>query len=169
MKHRVYYAITFDAKTIDQLTRYTDIIKETASQCKITPAACLHMTLAFIGETEELDLLKSIRQEMTFSPFSFDIDHIGAFDDAKGSHLYFAATSHDDELYALQKQLTDQLKARQISFHDRLYLPHITLSRKTLLKQPLPAFPTIHVAVSSFHLLESVPYQNTRIGIIIDD
>lgn len=169
MKHRVYYAITFDAKTIDQLVRYTDIIKESASQRKITPAACLHMTLAFIGETEDISILRSIRQKITFKPFAFDIDHIGAFDDAKGSHLYFAATSHDEALYALQKQLTDQLKAQQIRFHDRRYLPHITLSRKTLLNQPLPAFPAIHVSVSSFHLLESVPYQNTRIGIIIDD
>lgn len=170
MKHRVYYAITFDSNVIDQLTDCTSLIRETASQSKITPPDCLHLTLAFIGETEsdDLALLKDIRRTITFTPFSFDIDHIASFDDAKGSRLYYAGTSHDADLYALQKQLTDRLKAHQLRFHDRPYLPHITLCRKTIISS-LPVLSPIHVTVSSFHLLESVPYQNTRIGIIIDD
>lgn len=171
MKHRVYYAITFDDATIHQIASFQNELIERSAELKAVPHNCFHMTLAFIGEVQEerLDLLRSIRREISFHPFTFQLTQTGSFPDRKNSRLYYLTSANDQPLYKLQQQLTDALKKHQIPFHDKEYLPHVTLARKTLLTAPLPMPSPITVSVNSFHLLESVPYQNTRIGIIIDD
>lgn len=169
MTHRVYYALTFDQKTTEALLTVRRQFVEATESCKPIPENSMHMTLAFLGEVEDaLDELRKIRESIRFDPFTFMLSTLGFFPDKKDSRLYYLTSSSDNALYALQKQLTDALKHHQIAFHDRCFLPHLTLARKTILAhEPVLSLP-IQVTVKDFHLLESIPYQNTRIGIIID-
>ncbi len=168
---RIYFALTFSQEEEASLLQYRSQLIECASSLKPIPENSLHMTLAFIGESDEdtVTAMRSILSEITFKPFTFTVSGLDYVPERQGKRLYYLTTSHDEGLYALQKQLTDRLKAHKQPFHDKAFLPHMTLARKTVLHKE-PKFPidcTLHV--SSIHLLESIPYENTRIGIIIDN
>lgn len=169
MFKRIYFALTFSNEETNTLLTYRQALIACAKEIKPIPENSMHMTLAFIGEVndEMVKSMQEVRRLVHFEPFTFKIDQIGYFPE-RDKRLYYLTSSNDQALYELQKQLTDVLKARQLPFHDKAFLPHLTLGRKVILKNE-PDFPidlTIHV--SEFHLLESIPYKNTRIGRLID-
>ncbi len=170
MEHRVYYAVTFNEEETKALIKLRSEFIKACSEGKPIPKNSMHMTLAFLGNVgdEDLSLLRLIRESISFEPFTFQLSKLGYFPDQKDSRLYYLTSSQDEALYALQKALTDALKKHQVAFHDRQFLPHLTLSRKTILKEEPQLSLPLTLTVSSFHLLESIPYENTRIGINID-
>lgn len=163
---RVYYALTFDQEATNKIITNVNILKDNALQIKPIPENSIHMTMAFLGEVEEsmIDELLEIRDEINFEPFSFNLDYLDSFPD-RNSRLYYLGTNQSEELYVLQKSLVKKLYQHKIAFHDRQFLPHVTLSRKTVLKKEPKMLLPINCTITSLELLESIPYKETRIGI----
>ena len=122
---RLYYALTFSQEATNKIITNVNILKDNALQIK-----------PILGEVEEsmIDELLEIRDEISFEPFSFNLDYLDSFPD-RNSRLYYLGTNQSEELYALQKSLVKKLYQHKIAFHDRQFLPHVTLSRKTVLKK----------------------------------
>lgn len=163
---RVYYALTFNQEATHKIITNVNRLKEHALQMKPIPENSIHMTMAFLGEVEEslIDELLEIRDEISFEPFCFNLDYLDSFPD-RNSRLYYLSTTHAQELYALQSTLVQKLYQHKIAFHDKQFLPHVTLSRKTILKEPTDLILPISCTITSLELLESIPYKQTRIGI----
>ncbi len=127
------------------------------------------MTLAFIGEVEDPISFTKIRDEISFTPFTMTLSYLSYFPDRKNSKLYWLGIDPCEEVIDLQKRLTDLLKVNHLPFHDKPFLPHISLSRKTLRDSPLiiDDLLPITVKIDTLYLMESIPYKNTRIGIPI--
>ena len=92
---------------------------------RFTKEENLHLTLAFLGETdrtnEAIDALSSI----SASPFTVTIERLGTFDD-----LLWAGAEPGAELTALQQELSVRLSSAGFSLEDRSFIPHITLVRR---------------------------------------
>lgn len=165
---RLYYALTFSQEATNKIITNVNILKDNALQIKPIPENSIHMTMAFLGEVEEskIDELLQIRDEISFAPFSFNLDYLDSFPD-RNSRLYYLGTTRSEELYALQKTLVQKLYQHRIAFHDRQFLPHVTLSRKTVIKEETQMILPINCTITSLELLESIPYKDTRIGISV--
>lgn len=84
----------------------------------------LHLTLAFIGETENFEQAKAAVSQVYARPFTLTVERIGKFGD-----LYWAGIKKSDELSSVQKQTAALLRSAGFSIEDRTFKPHLTLVR----------------------------------------
>jgi 2'-5' RNA ligase len=127
-KRRVFFALWPDPDIRAALVRATKAIVEQAAG-RATPAENLHVTLAFIGELSESELV-SVRK---ISPprlgrIGLAIDTLGY---RKRAQLLWAAPGTvPPALFALEAGLWDRLADIGITRDRRAYLPHVTLARR---------------------------------------
>ena len=85
----------------------------------------LHLTLAFIGETDRVEEARAALREITASPAALQFNKAGAFDD-----LIWVGAEHSPSLAALQQDTAQRLKEHGFSLEKRAFRPHITLCRR---------------------------------------
>jgi 2'-5' RNA ligase len=124
----------------------------------------LHLTLLFLGECDEDELILISKRLKTiqFDPFEMTIKGVGAFPNRKNPGVIWAGVSKSSELINLQKQISNKLSAFADSSGNHLFKPHITLARTTKrfkLKKSDSLFQkeeSISVKVESISLKKSV-------------
>ena len=120
---RLFVAICFSDMTLDQLCAAADALR-TQGQGHFSPVENLHLTLAFLGQTDTPDAALAALREVTFPAFTLQFAGIGQF----GS-LYWAGIRENEALRSLQSQLVKHLNVAGFSFEEREFVPHITLAR----------------------------------------
>ncbi len=120
---RLFAAICFSDETRHTLSSAVDALR-TQGQGHFSPAENLHLTLAFLGETERADAALAAIRKVESPAFSLQFEGIGQF-----GTIYWAGIRENDALRALQAQLMAHLKAADFSFEERAFIPHITLAR----------------------------------------
>ena len=128
IKRRVFFALWPDPATRTALARATRATVEQAAG-RATPQQNLHVTLAFIGELgeDELICVREISPPRT-GRIDLIIDTLGY---RKRAQLLWAAPGTvPPALFALEAGLWDRLAAIGISRDRRAYLPHVTLARR---------------------------------------
>lgn len=114
----------------------------------------LHMTLAFIGETDRYKEIKNAMDSVQFAPVRINIDRYGCF--GKSSpRLLWAGGRADKNLLRLYEALRSRLSERGIETENRAFAPHITLCRRFLGELP-EAAPNILLASDKISLMQSV-------------
>ena len=121
---RLFVAICFTDRTRKQLSAAVETLR-TQGQGRFSPAENLHLTLAFLGETENADAALAALRQIDLPAFSLRFDGIGQFED-----LYWAGIRENEALRALQTQLTAHLEDAGFVLEAREFLPHITLARR---------------------------------------
>jgi 2'-5' RNA ligase len=128
-----------------------------SSQPYAVPAANYHVTLCFLGDIthRQHDAIISELDTVVAPPFSITLDTTGLWN---GPKILFAAPSvTDPALVELARATRKAARASNISVEKRDYNPHVTVIRKANHGLPVPGFsPHIDMAVSAFHLFESV-------------
>ncbi len=100
----------------------------------------MHLTLFFIGETQQLAAIKAALAGIQAAPFQLTLLGIGRFpsQQRRPPRVLWVGVGAQPALPALQQQVTTALLAVGCQADDRPFSPHITLARlKTT--QPLPA------------------------------
>ena len=120
---RLFVAINFSDATRKRLCRAAEALR-TQGQGQFSPAENLHLTLAFLGETESVDAAVTALERLDFSAFSLQFAELGQF-----GTLHWAGIRENTALRALQAQLIGHLKAAGFPLEDRDFIPHITLVR----------------------------------------
>ena len=165
-KKRLFFGMLPDKEVHDQLialSRSFPIIKGV----RPTPKDNLHITLQFLGYLEENER-KCLEQKMlqTFvQSFSLRFDLYGYFKTSKT--LWLGCSSYPRELTRLVNHLKSIAESCGAKTDERIYKPHITLFKKVP-KAEFPDIPfTITWKATEFHLLESVPHENsTRYNVL---
>ena len=138
----------------------------------------LHLTLAFLGETDRhgldaaVDALSAIHQP----PFDLRLGEPGSFDAGRAdrvSALWVAvaeqfqktpASRGDGPLFRLSSSVRSALRGAGLAVDRRRFLPHVTLARFSRQGAPRDSLrrwladcrvPPLSFAVSEFHLVES--------------
>ena len=91
-----------------------------------TPQENLHLTLAFIGEFSDPDLVLEAMESVEFSPITLTMDRMGRFDD-----LWWMGFAESFELNALVKRLRRALAEAGIPYDRKRFSPHVTILRRS--------------------------------------
>lgn len=97
----------------------------------------LHLTLAFLGDTDEVDVPRVedalLEAALGVGPLDLTAAGLGAFPDLERARVLWAGVEGDvDRLRDLQARLVASLSAAGFPLEDRGYSPHITLARSRL-------------------------------------
>ena len=85
----------------------------------------LHITLAFIGEFEDLYRVSDVLESITFREFQIIMDKTGCFDD-----LWWTGFKQSRDLDALSARVRHALAEADIPYDKKKFKPHVTILRK---------------------------------------
>ncbi len=117
----------------------------------------LHLTLALLGEVEEVRVAQVEQAAAQAAPpqaGSIVLDTPGYW---KHNHIAWAgAGAVPAELHALVADLRGSLSDSYIGFDAKPFVPHVTLLRNAGVPQRMPALPPIDWPFQGFALVQSV-------------
>jgi len=137
---RLFVAIRFSPAVHDALTAAISALRRQGSGTFTRPEN-LHLTLAFIGETENVDAARRALASVAGSgKFSFSVGGMGCFDD-----LWWAGVSDSQPLKELALGVQAALRQEGFAIEKRGWRPHITLVRRW--RGPKPRVPLSPVSM----------------------
>ena len=111
----------------------------------------LHITLTFIGEFPDPDLVLDALSSVSFSPVPIELSGIGSFGD-----LWWAGISGSPSLEAVSRRIRRALSESDIPFDRKRFNHHITLLRKaSAARIPAVEIPQASMEVESIVLFRS--------------
>jgi len=113
-----------------------------------------HLTLKFLGETDNLDEIKEKLSKVKFPKFNVVCDKIGLFPNEKAIRIIWVGLEDNSKINDLQKEVESSLL--DLFPKDNRFHPHITFAR---VKKPIK-FEKIDISkkefnVNSFKLIKS--------------
>lgn len=132
---RTFIAVDLAAAVKDRLIKLQEQLGRSGTGVKWTRPENLHLTLLFLGEVEELEVVSICRvvqqRARKHAPFSLEVAGLGAFPNTRRPKILWAGiTDGVAELRALHADLEEGLL--DLSCYrreDREYTPHLTLGR----------------------------------------
>ena len=108
----------------------------------------LHLTLAFVGETERIDAAVEALSKLDAACFELCLSGSGCFD-----HLLWAGIAHNPALESLAAQTQMLLREAGFVLEEREFIPHITLVRNyTPFDGETPQFAPAEICMTVTHL-----------------
>lgn len=131
---RTFLAIELDDPTRAFIREREHELAEAMPHVRFVAAATWHLTLAFLGDLtpEQLAAARLAAHDAaaTTTPFTLHATRIGTFgpDDAPRV-IWIGVGGMTRELFVLQQQVAAALRAHNVPFDDKHFVPHITLAR----------------------------------------
>ena len=148
---RLFIAITLTKKMKDALGRVIFDMKRSGARGNYTIPDNLHITLAFIGETNRVQDIEEALDEVDFSPFDLKLDGFGSF-----GNLYWVGLSDQPKLVSLVKSVRTALDSADIPYDRKKFKAHITVARKVEATYPIKvSVPDADLEVTCFSLMKS--------------
>lgn len=134
---RLFIAIQFTEPLALELQKAVRSLRKQAAFGTFTRPENLHLTLAFIGETQRVEAVEEVLQKVCRSHPSFPLTLRGA---GHFSALYWAGLERSRQLTALASDLQAELRSAGFDIEERPFKPHITLGRRIVPRTaPRPA------------------------------
>lgn len=125
---RIFIAIRFTEVFKSSILDAQDGLKEYGVWGNYTQPENLHLTLAFIGETERVEEIKAAVDAVKFEPFVIRTGKMGCFNGR--SRVVWLGIEGEDKVKAIAQQLRRNLDQRGIDYAKGKFSPHITLVRQ---------------------------------------
>lgn len=125
---RIFIAIRFTEVFKSSILDAQDGLKEYGVRGNYTQPENLHLTLAFIGETERVEEIKVAVDAVKFEPFVIRTGKMGCFNGR--SRVVWLGIEGEDKVKAIAQQLRRNLDQRGIDYAKGKFSPHITLVRQ---------------------------------------
>ncbi len=122
---RLFAAITLSDDMKKKITGTMHDLKQKGVKGNYVPAQNLHLTLAFIGETDHPGAVKEALQQVSIKPFKLSLSEMGTFGD-----LLWVGMKGNQGLSAAAKSVREALDAAGIEYDKKKFVPHITIIRK---------------------------------------
>lgn len=134
MDVRLFIAIEITNATREKISGFQNDLKKTSADIKRVAPENLHITLKFIGATDEAkvdDIIAVINQSVIgIKPFDLCYKGAGVFPTGKNPRVIFAkAVDPGGILASVYERLNSQLSALGISSEERKFEAHITVGR----------------------------------------
>ncbi|MCM1042766.1 MAG: RNA 2',3'-cyclic phosphodiesterase [Corallococcus sp.] len=132
---RLFIALDLPEKAKDNLARQSLRLKDFATRGRFTPKENLHVTLHFLGETEESNLVyvyRAMDKAAVIAPVEMSVTQIASW---RSAGIVCAKYKYHgiDELHAA---IGDELENYGFSVEHRAYRPHTTLMREYAFDMP---------------------------------
>lgn len=125
---RVFIAIRFTQAFKEPIFEAQDALRDNGVRGNFTLPENLHITLAFIGETDRVDDIKAAVKEVVFEPFEIKTGRLGCFNGR--SKVIWLGIDGEKKLKAITAELRKNLDIRGIDYAEGRFQPHITLVRQ---------------------------------------
>lgn len=122
---RLFIAINLNDEMKDALMDIQDTMRTYGIRGNETVPDNMHLTLAFIGDYDDSDYVKSVIESIEIRPFEIKLKGIGAFRD-----LWWAGLEDSSPLMAVSRKLRRALAEEDIPFDRKKFSPHITIIRR---------------------------------------
>jgi len=148
---RLFVALPFPEDVKNRLMKTGQELLASCRSANLTKKENLHLTLAFIGETNDhrsaIRALSGIEQ----SAFSLTLKGSGHFGD-----LYWVGVEKNEALLQLMKKTQTSLRTAGFPIEQRENIPHVTIARRVETDRPPKiAFDEITFPCHAFHLMVS--------------
>lgn len=158
---RIFVATELPQKTKENLARSAEQMKHFAEKGNFAPMQNYHITLHFLGEVAEPDLIyvqsamDGIRNEKA------PLIALQQFTVLRGGDVVCARIRQDGSLTQLHDKLGDLLEKNGFDVEHRAYRPHITIIRKYRFSLPFSEVTkSVDVFNKQFYATEIVLYQS---------
>ena len=159
---RLFIAIQLSDGIRNSLSAVQTYLRDHGVRGNYTKIENLHLTLAFIGEYSDPDLVLETIRSVPFTPFPLRIEGFGSFGD-----LYWCGIGENDYLLSYVKRLRRALAGNGIPFDRKKFSPHITLIRRAEYDRrggfPGVTIPDVSMHVSGTSLMRS---DRTKSGMV---
>lgn len=129
---RLFIAVLLDDSIKDALMKEIGWLKTQSVQGNFTRRENLHLTLAFLGETDKLSQAKKAMERVKSESMSLCLGKQGMFGGRDGD-LFWRGLKPNPTLEKLQKDLCRRLEEQGFSLEQRKFVPHLTLGRRVIL------------------------------------
>ena len=148
---RLFISVNLSEKMKKELSSVILDMKRSGAKANYTIPENMHLTLAFIGETDRINDILEALDELTFSAFKIRLNGFGHF----GS-LYWVGLEEQPDLYMLVKKIRGRLDAHNIPYDRKAFKAHITVARRVESVRPVRVMnPNASMEVRSFSLMKS--------------
>ena len=169
---RLFVAISLDDTVRTAVETLVQDLKRSAEELRWVRPEAMHLTLKFIGETEEDKLapikqaLASVKTSTPAMPAIVEYREVGFLPNQRRPRILFVAITENPVLSELAQKVEDALTPLGIEKEDRAFRPHLTLARfrkgnesaVTKLKEVIASLPSREfgqVRAEEFHLYQS--------------
>ena len=122
---------------------------------KLTDADNYHVTLAFLGQTDESAVPELMRLGALCWRAPFELTLSGNIDSFKGGSVIWAGLDRNDALFETQALLRAILRENGFPIEEGVYTPHITVARSARAGLPYPSVERVSFGVRAVILFES--------------
>ena len=129
---RLFIAVHFSKEVKETLLSAIDELKAQVVTGNFTKPENLHLTLAFIGESDRVLDIREIIDRCTVPPFEMAVCGAGHF-----GNLYWVGIEKSPKLKALAESIQNELRISGFDIEDREFKPHITVARQVEASEPV--------------------------------
>ena len=148
---RVFISIPLSDDIKDAAMRVMEDMKRSGARGSYVVPENLHLTLAFIGETDDLAVIEEALDQVIFEPFSIETEGFGHF-----GNLFWIGLKESARLKELAAAVRKNLSESGISFDRKSFKAHITLARRVYAPNKIKVrMPQAKMIVRSFSLMRS--------------
>lgn len=132
---RLFVALDIPAEAVEKAMEFQRILKMKGIQARWIPCGNIHLTLKFLGETEQgkTDLIKDIIRESAeaFSPFRLSLRGAGAFPSPSKPNVAWTGLGGETELVMKLARIIDRLLYERLGIERETkgFKPHLTVAR----------------------------------------
>lgn len=134
---RLFTAISLDEDIRDSLYEVINKLQPLTQKGSFTLKDNLHITLNFIGETSDFEVVKKamdIAASDNRESFDISIGGFGRFKSRDGD-ICWLGIDGEEHLWRLQGDLANRIRAAGFDLEKRDYKPHLTLARRVVLNK----------------------------------
>lgn len=131
---RLFIALELNDSVKEKIRKLVNQLQEEGCTGKWVSEENYHITLAFIGDSDEAEKIENALSKVHMESFEFTIDGTLRF------HQILALKIDSEKLSTLAEQVRDSLRQSGISFDQKRFKAHITLARKFRGPEDLIAF-----------------------------
>lgn len=125
--------IALDIEPNDDIRRFIEGLKKTGAPLKMVDKDKLHITMKFLGDTEEdkvkdiSEVVRNVLEEK--EPFTIDLKGAGAFPHLGYMKVVWVGTTEEPKLQNTAHRIEEELVPLGFSREDKGFSPHITVAR----------------------------------------
>ena len=148
---RVFISIPLSEDVKEAAMRVMEDMKRSGARGSYVVPENMHITLAFIGETDDTAAIEEALDQVSFEPFSIETEGFGHF-----GNLFWIGLKESAGLKALAAAVRKSLSERGIFFDRKSFKAHITVARRVNAPNRIKVrMPQAKMEVSSFSLMRS--------------
>jgi len=125
--------ISIDVGACPKLIEFEKEVKKTGADLKLVEPENVHITLKFLGDTEEalVDEIEKIMNNAVKETKSFNIQLKGAgvFPNQNYIKVVWAGIEHGDPIAVIAQEIDDNLSKLGFKKEERKFSPHLTIAR----------------------------------------